>query len=147
MHLNTLKPAAGSKQTKKRLGRGIGSGWGKTAGKGHKGQTARSGGYHKSGFEGGQMPIQRRLPKFGFNSLTAFSKQEIRLSQLLGLDKDEISLEDVRAAGFLKFNVKAAKVIKDKRAGEVKRALILRGMQVSAGVKEAIEKGGGRVEV
>lgn len=146
MHLNTLKPAVGSKQSRKRLGRGIGSGLGKTAGKGHKGQRARSGGFHKIGFEGGQMPMQRRLPKFGFYSMQANAIQEIRLSQLLALNKREISFSDLYELGLLKFTTKRVKVIKDKRVGGIQDPLILRGIKVSSGVKSAIEAAGGRVE-
>jgi len=146
MHLNTIKPAVGSKTSRKRLGRGTGSGLGKTCGKGHKGQTARSGGYHRVGFEGGQMPMQRRLPKFGFNSRTAFEMQEIRLSQIIALDLSEIDFHVLKEAGLVKFNVTRAKVIKDSRATEVPRAIVLRGLAVTAGVKTAIEAAKGRIE-
>ena len=146
MHLNTLKPAKGSKKSRKRLGRGIGSGFGKTAGKGHKGQIARSGGYHKLGFEGGQMPMQRRLPKFGFSSLKANTVQEIRLSQIIALNKDEITFNDLKKAGLLKFTTKSVKIIKDKKTGDIQRALTLRGLKVSSGVKVAILAASGRIE-
>lgn len=145
MYLNELKPAAGSNKTYKRLGRGIGSGKGKTAGKGHKGQKARSGGIHKVGFEGGQMPLQRRLPKFGFYSMTAFSIQEIRLSQLAKMVATEIDFDVLKREKLLKYTTKQVKVILDKNK-KIEKAIIVKGLKISAGAKAAIESAGGRVE-
>ncbi|OGT07618.1 MAG: 50S ribosomal protein L15 [Gammaproteobacteria bacterium GWF2_41_13] len=145
MYLNELKPAAGSNKTYKRLGRGIGSGKGKTAGKGHKGQKARSGGIHKVGFEGGQMPLQRRLPKFGFHSMTAFSIQEIRLSQLAKMVATEIDFDVLKREKLLKYTTKQVKVILDKNK-KIEKAIIVKGLKISAGAKAAIESAGGRVE-
>jgi len=144
MQLNTLQPAQGSKKKAKRRGRGIGSGLGKTGGRGHKGQKARSGGYHKVGFEGGQMPLQRRLPKFGFRSRKARFVQQIRLTELAKIDAAEITLEVLRANNLISPIIKVAKVFKD---GEIKKKLILKGIKVSAGAKAAIEASGGKVEV
>ncbi|HTP73905.1 MAG TPA: 50S ribosomal protein L15 [Burkholderiaceae bacterium] len=143
MQLNTIKPAAGSKKARRRVGRGIGSGLGKTAGRGHKGQRSRAGGFHKVGFEGGQMPLQRRLPKRGFKSLLKGYSAEITLGELERLGKDEIDLLTLKAAGLVKEMVKTVKVIK---SGELKRKVSLKGIGVTAGAKAAIESAGGKVE-
>lgn len=143
MRLNQIKPAAGSKHSKKRVGRGIGSGLGKTAGRGHKGQKARSGGFHKVGFEGGQMPMHRRLPKRGFVSLTARDTAQVRLSSLEKLPVTEIDMLILKQAGVVPNGAKAAKII---LAGEVKRKLTLRGLLVTKGARAAIEKAGGSIE-
>ena len=143
MRLNQIKPAAGSKHSKKRVGRGIGSGLGKTAGRGHKGQKARSGGFHKVGFEGGQMPMHRRLPKRGFVSLTARDTAQVRLSSLEKLPVTEIDMLILKQAGVVPNSSKAAKII---LAGEVKRKLTLRGLLVTKGARAAIEKAGGSIE-
>lgn len=142
MQLNTLSPAVGSKKEPKRLGRGIGSGTGKTAGKGHKGQRARAGGYHKVGFEGGQMPMQRRLPKFGFISQKALASCEVRLTDLEKLPVAEIDMVVLQDCGFFSSNIKFAKVIFD---GEIKKAITLQGLRITAGAKKAIEAAGGKV--
>ena len=143
MRLNTLKPPAGSKSNRKRRGRGIGSTLGKTAGRGHKGQHSRSGGYHKVGFEGGQMPLQRRLPKIGFRSRVAASSAEVRLYHLNGIDADVIDLEVLKANKIIGPRVKKAKVI---RTGTLNGAVKLKGINVTPGAKEAIEAAGGSVE-
>lgn len=143
MRLNTLQPKAGSKQKPKRLGRGIGSGLGKTSGKGHKGQKARAGGYHKVGFEGGQMPMQRRLPKFGFTSRTARFTAEIRLDALNKITTDVINLEALYAANLVSMPTKNAKII---LAGKIARPVTVQGLLVTKGAKEAIEASGGRIE-
>ncbi len=143
MKLNTLSPAPGSKTVAKRLGRGIGSGKGKTAGKGHKGQKARAGGYHKVGFEGGQMPMSRRLPKFGFISLKALAKREIRLGDLDKLDETEIDFATLLAQGLISSNIKFAKII---LAGEINRPITIKGIDITAGARKAIEAAGGKVE-
>jgi large subunit ribosomal protein L15 len=143
MRLNLIKPAAGSKHAKKRVGRGIGSGVGKTAGRGHKGQKARSGGFHKVGFEGGQMPLHRRLPKRGFVSLTRGDTVEVRLSSLDKLPVDDIDILVLKQAGVVPSAALAAKVILN---GEIKRKLIVRGLLVTKGARAAIEKAGGSVE-
>src|SRR6266496_1716293 len=142
MELNTLKPAPGSKHVRKRVARGIGSGTGKTGGRGHKGQRARSGGFHKVGFEGGQMPLQRRLPKRGFISTTRYDTAEIRLSDLAKLPVVEIDLLALRAAGLVPARAKTAKVIK---AGELKKVVKLSGIATTKGAKAAIEAAGGSV--
>ena len=142
MRLNTIKPAAGSKKARRRVGRGIGSGLGKTAGRGHKGQKSRSGGFHKVGFEGGQMPLQRRLPKRGFVSTTRYDTAEVRLSDLAKLPVTEIDLLALRAAGLVPTRAKTAKVIK---AGELKKAVKLTGIAATKGAKAAIEAAGGSV--
>ncbi|OED36305.1 50S ribosomal protein L15 [Chromatiales bacterium (ex Bugula neritina AB1)] len=141
MHLNDLKPATGSKTAAKRVGRGIGSGLGKTCGRGHKGQHSRSGGYHKVGFEGGQMPIQRRLPKFGFKSRKGRFVAEVRLSELAKLD-GEISIDSLVAAGIVPAQTKKAKVI---LSGEISKAVTLKGVVATAGAARAIEQAGGSV--
>lgn len=144
MHLNTIQPAVGSKKMGKRLGRGIGCGRGKTCGKGHKGQHARAGGYHKLGFEGGQMPMQRRLPKFGFRSKIAPFVHEIRLFELNLLDNDTVSLETLRAAKFIQDEVKTVKII---LKGELKKKLtISKEIKLTKGAKDAITSAGGKVE-
>jgi large subunit ribosomal protein L15 len=142
MRLNTIKPAAGSKKAKRRVGRGSGSGLGKTAGRGHKGQKSRSGGFHKVGFEGGQMPLQRRLPKRGFISTTRYDTAEIRLSDLAKLPVADIDLLALRAAGLVPARAKTAKVIK---AGELNKAVKLSGIAATKGAKAAIEAAGGSV--
>ena len=144
MRLNTLKPAAGSKSERHRVGRGIGSGWGKTAGRGHKGQKSRSGGFHKVGFEGGQMPLHRRLPKRGFTSLTRRYVEVVRLSELQKLGADEIDLMTLKQAGIVSTHALDARVI---LSGEVTRKLSVRGIGVTAGAKAAIEAAGGAVIV
>ena len=142
MRLNTIKPAAGAKKARRRVGRGIGSGLGKTAGRGHKGQKSRSGGFHKVGFEGGQMPLQRRLPKRGFKSMTHDDTAEVRLSDLAKMPVAEIDLLALKAAGVVKGTAKAAKVIK---AGELTKAVKLTGIGATKGAKAAIEAAGGSV--
>ncbi|MDX1901996.1 MAG: 50S ribosomal protein L15 [Gammaproteobacteria bacterium] len=143
MNLNTLKPAPGSKTPAKRLGRGIGSGKGKTSGKGHKGQRARAGGYHKVGFEGGQMPLQRRIPKSGFRSAKALVREEIRLQELNLLAAEVIDLEALKNAGLIRKSTLFVKIIAN---GELKRALTVKGLLVSTGAQKAIEALGGKVE-
>ena len=142
MRLNTIKPAAGSKKNRKRVARGIGSGSGKTAGRGHKGQKARSGGYHKVGFEGGQMPLQRRLPKRGFVSMSRNDTAEVRLSDLARLPVDEIDLIALKAAGMVPAIAKTAKVIK---TGKLDKKVKLVGVLATKGAKAAIEAAGGSV--
>ncbi|MEA1048899.1 50S ribosomal protein L15 [Lamprobacter modestohalophilus] len=142
MRLNTLSPDLGSRPDAKRVGRGIGSGLGKTAGRGHKGQKSRTGGFHKTGFEGGQMPLQRRLPKVGFRSRKAASKDEIRLSELKRLDSTEVDLASLRAAGLITGAVSSVKLIK---SGDVDRAYQVTGLGVTAGARAAIEAAGGSV--
>lgn len=143
MRLNTLKPAAGSNPDGKRVGRGIGSGLGKTAGRGAKGQKSRSGGYHKVGFEGGQMPLQRRLPKRGFRSFSRKRVAEIRLHELSCVDGAEVDLAALKGAGVVPKNTLRAKVI---RSGKIDRAVTLRGISATKGAREAIEQAGGRIE-
>lgn len=143
MHLNDLKPAEGSRPAAKRVGRGIGSGLGKTCGRGHKGQKARKGGYHKVGFEGGQMPLQRRLPKVGFRSRKALTRAEIRLNELHLVEGDVVDLDTLVAAGVLNRSVKTAKII---ASGELTRAVTVRGVGVTKGARAAIESAGGKVE-
>lgn len=143
MELNKIKPAAGSKRSKKRVGRGIGCGLGKTAGRGHKGQKARAGGFHKVGFEGGQMPLHRRLPKRGFRSMTAGDTAEVRLDTLQKLKIDTIDLAALKQAGAVPQLATRAKVI---LAGELKRKIALKGVLASKGAREAIERAGGSVE-
>ena len=142
MRLNTLKPAAGSKKSRHRVGRGVGSGWGKTAGRGHKGQRARSGGYHKVGFEGGQMPLHRRLPKRGFASPTRTQYAEVRLSELQGLKASEIDLAMLMAEGIVPREVLVAKVI---LSGKLSRKVVLKGIKASKGARAAIEAAGGAI--
>jgi large subunit ribosomal protein L15 len=142
MELNGIKPAAGSKHAKRRVGRGIGSGLGKTAGRGHKGQKSRAGGYHKVGFEGGQMPLQRRLPKRGFRSQSAKYNAEVTLAALERLGAAEVDLLSLKQAGLVGELIKVVKVIK---SGEIKRAVKLNGIGATAGAKAAIEAAGGSV--
>ena len=142
MRLNGLKPAEGSKHARKRVGRGMGSGLGKTAGRGHKGQKSRSGGFHKVGFEGGQMPLQRRLPKRGFKSMSAGDTAEIRLSDLERIGADEIDLLSLKQAGVVPNLAKGAKVI---LAGKLTRKVSLKGIGATKGAKAAIEAAGGSV--
>ncbi|MDD3352328.1 50S ribosomal protein L15 [Zoogloea sp.] len=142
MRLNAIKPAAGSKHAAKRVGRGIGSGLGKTAGRGHKGQKSRTGGFHKVGFEGGQMPMQRRLPKRGFVSLTRARIGEVRLSEIQALPVDEIDLLTLQQAGVVAADALAAKII---LSGEITRKVTVRGVGVTKGAKAAIEAAGGSV--
>ncbi len=143
MRLNTLKPAQGSKHPSKRLGRGLGSGHGKTSGKGHKGQHARSGGYHKVGFEGGQMPLQRRLPKVGFRSRVSAVSAEVRLHELAGIEAEVIDLAALKAAGVVPVRTEKAKVI---ASGKLEKAITLRGVAATKGARAAIEAAGGKVE-
>ena len=142
MRLNTLKPAPGSRPEKQRVGRGIGSGLGKTGGRGHKGQHARAGGYHKVGFEGGQMPMQRRLPKRGFKSHLLKYNAEVNLSELAALELAEIDLLTLKQVGLVGQLVKNVKVIK---SGELAKAVKLTGIAATAGAKAAIEAAGGSV--
>jgi large subunit ribosomal protein L15 len=142
MELNNLKPGAGAKHARKRVGRGIGSGLGKTAGRGHKGQKSRAGGFHKVGFEGGQMPLQRRLPKRGFVSLTGDRNVEVRLSSLEKLPVDEIDLLTLKQAGVIPADALSAKVI---LTGKLTRKVNLKGIGASKGAKAAIEAAGGSV--
>jgi large subunit ribosomal protein L15 len=142
MELNTIKPAAGAKHAKRRVGRGIGSGIGKTAGRGHKGQKSRTGGYHKVGFEGGQMPLQRRLPKRGFKSVTLQFNAEVTLADVNLLDAVEIDMLALKQAGLVSQLAKRVKVIK---TGEITRAVTLKGISVTAGAKQAVEAAGGSV--
>ena len=144
MQLNGIKPAAGSKRGRKRVGRGIGSGLGKTAGRGHKGQKARAGGFHKVGFEGGQMPLQRRLPKRGFVSLARNDTAEVRLSDLEKMKTDTIDLAALKAARVVPQLALGAKVI---LSGEIKRKVTLKGIAVTKGARAAIEAAGGSVEL
>ena len=142
MKLNTLSPAEGSKHPAKRVGRGIGSGLGKTAGRGHKGQKSRSGGFHKVGFEGGQMPLQRRLPKRGFKSLAAGTVAEVRLSDLQKMAADDVDLLALKAAGVVSQLALTARVI---LSGSIERKVNLRGVAVTKGAKAAIEAAGGSI--
>ncbi|MGH8293094.1 MAG: 50S ribosomal protein L15 [Gammaproteobacteria bacterium] len=143
MRLNTLSPAVGAKTGKKRLGRGIGSGLGKTSGKGHKGQYARKGGYHKVGFEGGQMPLQRRLPKVGFRSHLKPSRAEVRLDALARVEAAVIDILALKTAGLVPLQTERVKVI---LAGELKKTVTLKGVAATAGARKAIEAAGGKVE-
>jgi large subunit ribosomal protein L15 len=140
MELNTIKPADGSKKARRRVGRGIGSGLGKTAGRGHKGQKSRAGGYHKVGFEGGQMPLQRRLPKRGFKSLNLRFNDEVTLAQLEKLGAAEVDVLSLKAAGLVTQQAKTVKVIK---SGNLTKAVKLTGVGATAGAKAAIEAAGG----
>jgi large subunit ribosomal protein L15 len=143
MKLNAIKPAPGAKHTRHRVGRGVGSGWGKTAGLGHKGQRARAGGYHKVGFEGGQMPLQRRLPKRGFTSLSRDTYAEVRLSSLERMKADQVDLEALKSEGVVPGRTLVAKVI---LAGKLTRKLVLKGVKASKGAQAAIEAAGGKYE-
>ena len=140
MQLNTIKPADGAKKARRRVGRGIGSGLGKTAGRGHKGQKSRAGGYHKVGFEGGQMPLQRRLPKRGFKSQSLKYNGEVNLTDLQRLDQEEVDLVMLKAAGLVGQMIKHVKVI---NTGELSRKVVLKGIAATAGAKLAIEAAGG----
>ena len=142
MELNSIKPADGSKKARRRVGRGIGSGLGKTAGRGHKGQSSRAGGYHKVGFEGGQMPLQRRLPKRGFKSAQLKFNGQVTLTDLQGLAVDEVDLLALKQAGLVRQLVKHVKVIK---TGELTRKVVLKGIGATAAAKAAIEVAGGSV--
>ena len=144
MNLNQIKPADGSKKPRRRVGRGIGSGLGKTAGRGHKGQKSRAGGFHKVGFEGGQMPMHRRLPKRGFKSANLKFNGEVTLADLEQLAADEVDLLTLKAAGLVREAVRHVKVIK---SGELSRKVMLKGIGASAGAKAAIEAAGGTVEL
>lgn len=142
MRLNTIKPAEGATHAKRRVGRGIGSGLGKTAGRGHKGQKSRAGGFHKVGFEGGQMPLQRRLPKRGFVSLTNARNVEVRLSELATLPVEEIDLQMLKQSGLVPQLALSAKIV---LSGEISRKVVLKGVGATVGAKAAIEAAGGSV--
>ena len=142
MNLNNLQPAFGSKQAKRRVGRGLGSGLGKTAGRGHKGQKSRAGGFHRIGFEGGQMPLQRRLPKRGFKSPSALTRAEVRLSDLDKLGVDDIDLLVLKQAGLVSGLVKNVRII---LSGEINRSVNVNGLVVTKGARAAIESKGGKV--
>ena len=142
MELNSIQPAAGAKHAKRRVGRGIGSGLGKTAGRGHKGQKSRSGGFHKVGFEGGQMPLQRRLPKRGFKSTTLKFNAEVTLADLQRLAADEVDLLTLKQAGLVG---ELAKVVKIIKSGELTKKVVVKGIGATAGAKAAIEAAGGSV--
>jgi len=143
MHLNTLAPAPGAKKSAKRVGRGIGSGLGKTGGRGHKGLKSRSGGSVKPGFEGGQMPIQRRLPKFGFTSRKSLVSDQVTLTEIGKVEGEVVSLETLKAAGLVKKDVLFVKVMK---SGDIARAVTVSGLKVTKGAREAITAAGGKVE-
>jgi|MGYP000087473378 large subunit ribosomal protein L15 len=143
MRLNSLSPAPGAKKNPKRVGRGIGSGTGKTAGRGHKGQKARSGGGIRPGFEGGQMPLQKRLPKYGFSSRISRTTAQIRLGELNAIEGDVVDLEALKNADLVRDNVVRARVF---LSGELGKALTIKGLVVTKGAREAIEKAGGKVE-
>ena len=143
MRLNSLSPAPGARKNAKRVGRGIGSGTGKTAGRGHKGQKSRSGGTVNIGFEGGQMPLQKRLPKYGFSSRIARTTAQIRLGELAAVDAEVIDLEALKVADLVKDNVTRARVF---LSGELDKAVTVKGLAVTKGAREAIEKAGGKVE-
>ncbi|MCU7905625.1 MAG: 50S ribosomal protein L15 [Candidatus Thiodiazotropha sp. (ex Epidulcina cf. delphinae)] len=143
MRLNTLQPAPGSKSDRKRVGRGIGTGLGKTCGRGHKGQKSRSGGYHKVGFEGGQMPLQRRLPKIGFKSRVSLSAAQVRLDELAKVEGEIVDLDALKRAGLITRSIKKVKIF---ASGTIDRALTVKGPAVTKGAKTAIEAAGGKVE-
>jgi large subunit ribosomal protein L15 len=143
MRLNTLSPAAGSKPSKKRVGRGIGSGLGKTCGRGHKGQKSRSGGSVRPGFEGGQMPLKQRLPKFGFTSRKSLTAAEVRLSELAKVEGDVVSLETLKAANVITKDIRTAKIV---LSGEIARSVTVKGLRVTKGAQAAIEAAGGKIE-
>ena len=143
MRLNTLSPAPGSKKNAKRVGRGIGSGDGKTAGRGHKGQKSRTGGTVKPGFEGGQMPLQKRLPKYGFTSRIARTTAQIRLGELNAVQGDVIDLAALKTADLVQENITRARVF---LSGELNKAVTVKGLAVTKGAREAIEKAGGKIE-
>jgi large subunit ribosomal protein L15 len=144
MRLNSLKPAPGAKKTRHRVGRGVGSGWGKTAGRGHKGQKARSGGFHKLGFEGGQMPLHRRLPKRGFNSPTRDDVAEVRTGALQAMQAAEIDLAALKEAGLVSHRALGAKVI---LSGKLERKVVLKEIPVSKGARAMIEAAGGSIQL
>ena len=143
MYLNTIKPAEGSKKDRKRVGRGIGSTLGKTCGRGHKGQKSRSGGFHKVGFEGGQMPLQKRLPKVGFTARKTKYTSEVRLSEIQKLNLDVVTLADLIKANVVPAFTKVAKLIK---SGEITSAVTLKGIKATGGAKASVEAAGGKVE-
>lgn len=143
MQLNTIAPGEGAKKSGKRLGRGIGSGLGKTSGHGHKGQKARAGGTVRPGFEGGQQPLYRRLPKFGFTSRVGRFSEEVRLSEVNGMSDEIISLETLKAANIIGAQAKQAKII---LSGEIARKVVVKGVKVTAGARAAIEAAGGNIE-
>ncbi|MEW5755148.1 MAG: 50S ribosomal protein L15 [Pseudomonadota bacterium] len=143
MRLNTLRPGEGSKKAPKRVGRGIGSGLGKTCGRGHKGQTSRAGGFHKVGFEGGQMPLYRRIPKVGFTSLKQMTTAEIRLGELESLGVTEIDLIALKNANVIRNDIQRAKII---LSGKITKAVTIRGLGVTKGARAAIEAAGGKIE-
>jgi large subunit ribosomal protein L15 len=143
MYLNTIAPAEGSTKDRKRVGRGIGSGLGKTCGRGHKGQKSRSGGYHKINFEGGQMPLQRRLPKFGFKSRISRVTDQITLSELNKVEQDIVDLDVLKANGLINKHIQRVKVI---LSGSLEKAVKLKGIKATKGAKEAIEAAGGSIE-
>ncbi|MEQ8485344.1 MAG: 50S ribosomal protein L15 [Pseudomonadales bacterium] len=143
MHLNDLSPAAGSRKAGRRIGRGTGSGNGKTAGKGHKGQKARKSGNVRPGFEGGQLPLQMRVPKFGFRSRVGMTTAEVRLSELAKVEGDEVSIDALKSANVLKRSVKRARVV---LSGAIDRAVTVKGIKVTRGARAAIEAAGGKVE-
>ena len=143
MRLNTLSPAAGSKPSKKRLGRGIGSGLGKTGGRGHKGQKSRSGGGIRPGFEGGQMPLKQRLPKFGFTSRKSLVAAEVRLGELAKVEGDVVSLVTLKAANLITKDIRTVKIV---LSGEIARAVTIKGLRVTKGAQAAIEAVGGKIE-
>ncbi|MCG7984576.1 MAG: 50S ribosomal protein L15 [Candidatus Thiodiazotropha lotti] len=143
MKLNTLQPAAGSKTTRKRVGRGIGSGLGKTCGRGHKGQKSRSGGFHKVGFEGGQMPLQRRLPKIGFTSRVSMVSAQVRLGELAKVEGDVVDLDTLKKANLITRDIKRVKIF---LSGEIDRAVTVKGIALTKGAKAAVEAAGGKVE-
>ncbi len=143
MQLNDIKPTKGSRKSANRVGRGIGSGNGKTCGRGHKGQSSRSGGFHKVGFEGGQMPLQRRLPKVGFSSIVGRTTAEVRLDELAKVDADVVDLNALQDAGILSRNMKRAKVF---LSGKIDKAVTIQGLGVTKGARAAIETAGGEIE-
>lgn len=143
MRLNNLRPAVGSSRAAKRVGRGIGSGLGKTCGRGHKGQKARSGGSVRPGFEGGQMPLQKRLPKYGFRSRIGMRSDQVRLAELNGVQAEVIDLDALKAAGIIQQHILQAKIFLQ---GDIKSAVTVRGIAVSKGARAAIEAAGGKVE-
>ncbi len=143
MKLNTLSPAAGAKHAAKRVGRGIGSGSGKTCGRGHKGLKSRSGGKVRPGFEGGQMPLKQRLPKFGFTSRKSLVSGEVRLNEIAKVDGDVVTIETLKQAGLLVNTIKFAKVV---LSGEISRSVTVKGLRVTKGARTAIEAAGGKIE-
>ncbi len=143
MKLNTIKPAEGSTKTRKRVGRGIGCGWGKTCARGHKGQKSRSGGFSKVGFEGGQMPLQRRLPKVGFSSRVGSYSSEVRLHELTNVESDIIDLQSLKSSNLV---TKKTLFVKVMLSGTIDKAITLKGIKVSKGARAAIESAGGKVE-